>query len=63
MHLVGLAQLVINLVQTSGLLVEFSCLLIVVVLFELIGAILAHSAGLRHSTDYLVQLNGLLDQL
>ena len=45
-HLVGLAQLVIDLVQPGGLFVELSRLLIVVILFELVGAVLAHGAGL-----------------
>ena len=45
------------------MLVEFSSLFIIVVLFELIGAILAHGAGLGHPADYLVQLDGLFDEL
>ena len=62
-HLVGLTQLVIDLVQAGSLLVEFSSLFIVVVLFELIGAILAHGASLGHPADYLVELDGLFDEL
>ena len=62
-HLVGLTQLVINLVQAGSLLVEFSSLFIVVVLFELISAILAHGASLGHPADYLVQLDCLFDEL
>ena len=45
------------------MLVEFSSLFIIVVLLELIGAILAHGAGLGHPADYLVQLDGLFDEL
>ena len=62
-HLVGLTQLVIDLVQACRLLVELSGLLIIVVLLELIRTILAHGARLGHPADYLVQLDGLFDEL
>ena len=63
MHLVSIAGLVVYLVKVCSLLIEISCLFVVVVLFSFLGAVLCHTARLGHSSDHLVHFDSLSNQL
>ena len=62
-HLIGVAELVINFIEASSLFIELSRLFVIVVLLKFVSTVFAHAAGLRHATHHLVKLDSLLNEL